>query len=182
MMLDADAVFAAAIARAGTAASCASGAQKSGAATSRPRNACRHHADDLERRAADEHGPSEHVRIAIEVAGPALVAQHDRPDCRLTLVVGGASARPITGSTPTTWKKLPVTSDDRHHPAVDAQIDVGHRRIGVGEDAGLPCATPRTRARERRSIAIGQPRPFDGVHLGRCRGPRRRGTGTCSGW
>ena len=50
----------------------------------------RHHADDLERRAVDEHGPSEHVRIAIEVAIPALVAQHDHRIAAGPLVIGGA--------------------------------------------------------------------------------------------
>ena len=58
-------------------ASCDSGAQKSGAPTVEAAETGRHDADDLEGRAADEHGPSQHVRIAIEAAIPALVAQHD---------------------------------------------------------------------------------------------------------
>ena len=146
-------------------ASCGSGAQKSGCADLEAAEPRRHHADDLERRAADEHGPSQHVRIAVEVAGPAPVAQHD-DRIAARLVVGGREGASHHGIDADDLEEVAGDQRHRHHPAIDAEIDVGQRRIGVGEDAGLPAQGLELRARERRSIAVGQPRPFDGVHLG----------------
>ena len=120
-------------------ARCESGAQKSGALDLEAAEPGRHHADDLERRAVDEHGPSQHVRIAIEAALPALVAQHDRPDCRqLRLVIGGAERAPHHRIHVDHLEEVARDEGDRHHPAVDTQIDVVHRRVGVREDARFP--------------------------------------------
>ena len=124
----------------------------------------RHHADDLERLAADEHGPSQHVRIAVELAGPAPVAQHDDP-MAARLVVGGREGASHHRIDPDDLEEVAGDERRRHHPAIDAEIDVGHRRIGAGEDAGLPAQRLERRARERRLIAVGQPALFDGVHL-----------------
>ena len=61
-----------------------------------------------------------------------------------------------------------TAADERHghDPPVNTQIDVGQRRIGIGEDPGFSTQRLELRARQERSITIGQPRPFDPVHLG----------------
>ena len=43
---------------------------------------------------------------------------------------------------------------------------LGHGRVGVGEDARFRSHRFETRTREERAVAVGQPRPLDGVHLG----------------
>ena len=140
-----DAVFAAAIARPELRELRRVAPRSRARSTSRPRKPRRHDADDLERRAVDEHGPSEHVRIAIEAALPPLVAQHDHRVAARPLVIGRSRARvPSPASTPSDLEEIPGDERHRHHPAVDPQIDVGQRRIGIGEDAASRVAAPRT--------------------------------------
>ena len=86
----------------------------------------RHDADDLERRAVDEHGPSQHVRIAIEAAIPALVAQHDHGIAARPLVIRGTEGASHHGIDAHDLEEIAGDERDRHHPAVDAQVDVGH--------------------------------------------------------
>ena len=95
----------------------------------------RHHADNLVRRAGDEHGPSEHVRIAIEVALPSLVAQHDHGIAAGAIVIGGAERPPHRRVHAHDIEEAGRHEVDRHHPAVDPQIDLGQRRVGVRKDA-----------------------------------------------
>ena len=69
----------------------------------------RHHADDFVWRAGDEHRASDHVGIAVELAPPSLVAQHEDGVAACAVIVGSVSARPMIGFTRTTRKKLADT-------------------------------------------------------------------------
>jgi hypothetical protein len=55
---------------------------------------------------------------------------------------------------------------DRHHPPVDPQIDVVHRRVGLGEDVRVRSQRVETPASEFRQVAVRLLRAFDGVDLG----------------
>ncbi len=163
--------------RARTRRGCDSGAQKSGRADLEAAEALRHHADDLVRRAGDEHGASDHVRVALEVALANPCRSARSPDCRRhDRRQRGRSARPITGLTSTTSKKLPDTSLTAIiRPSTRRSISFT-RRVGIGEDAGFRSHRFETRTREQRDVAIGLRRPLDGVHLGDVRAPCRCGT------
>ena len=125
----------------------------------------RHHADNLERRAADEHRPSQHVWIAIEVALPSRVAQHEHGIAARAIVIGRAQRSTHDRVHGHGVKETARHQVDRHHPAVNPQIELVHRRIGACEDVRFLAQRFETRAGERRGIIIGLLRPFDGVHL-----------------
>ena len=60
-----------------------------------------------------------------------------------------------------------VAGDERaeHHAPVDAAVDVGQLRVGVGEDVGLATERVELRARETLALAVGGSRPLHGEHL-----------------
>ena len=135
----------------------------------------RHDADDLERQAVDDHGASQHVRIAIEAAGPPLVAQHNHRVAARSLVIRRSERPPQDAPDADDLEEISRDERDCHHLSVNAQVDVVQRRIGIGEDAGLLSKGLKLRTRQERSIAIG-PRPFDAVHradVGHCVNPEQ---------
>ena len=78
-----------------------------------------------------------------------LIAQHDDRRCRRPRSSSaGPSARPMRALHADDLEEVAGDERDGHHPAVDAQIDVGHRRVGVGEDARLRAQRVELRARE----------------------------------
>ena len=127
-----------------------SGAQKSGALTSRPRN------------------PSGITPI---ISNGAPVTSTVRPStsgsrlkwrCHplsLSTITGlpparsssaGLNARPITGLHADDIEEAARHEVDRHHPAVDTQIDLGQRRVGVRKDARFRTQRFETRTGEQR--------------------------------
>ena len=88
----------------------ASGAQKSGEADREPSKARRHDPDDLERGVVHQDRAIEDGRIGREVPRPATMAEHDDRTAAGSSS-DGVSVRPRAAVTPSTWKKLPVTSE-----------------------------------------------------------------------
>ena len=94
----------------------------------------RHHSDDLVWRAGDEHRASNHVGIAVELALPSLVAQHEDGVAACAIIVGSAERASHDRVHAHDTEEARRHEIDRHHPPIDPQIDFVHRRVGLGED------------------------------------------------
>ena len=108
----------------------------------------RHHADDLVWRAADEHRASNHVGIAVEVALPSRVAQHEDGVAAGAIVVGSAERASHDRVHAHDAEEARGHEIDRHHPPVDPQIDLVQLRVGLGEDVRFRSQRFETPARE----------------------------------
>ena len=103
------------------------------------------------------------------MALPSLVAQHDHGIAAGAIVIGGAERPAHHRVHAHDIEEAARHEVDRHHPAVDTQIDLGQRRVGVRKDARFRTQRFETRTGEQRALAVCLPRPLDGVHLGNVR-------------
>ena len=108
----------------------------------------RHHPDNLVGRAGNEHRASNHVGIAVEMALPSLVAQHEDGVPAGAIIVGSVERASHDRRHADDAEEARGHEIDRHHPPVDAQIHLIQIRVGVGEDVGFRSQCFETLARE----------------------------------
>ena len=104
--------------------------------------------------ARDQHGPFEHLRIAIEVPMPSLVAQHDHRVARF--IVGRRQRAAHHGCDPDDLEEIARHQRSVHDPAIDADVDVADSGVGVSEDARLSAQRFELRTCELRLLATRQ--------------------------
>ncbi len=108
-----------------------------GRSDAEPPKAVGHDADDLVRRAVDDHAATDHGRIASEQLVPSDVTQHDHRPAGKPLVVSRHQRAPERGLDPQHLEEVPGDEgcDSRDGPRC-ASVPRQHRE-GISEDAGL---------------------------------------------
>ena len=99
--------------------------------------AVRHDADDFGRDPVDEHAAAQHRRVTRELPVPTLVTEHHHRLPLGPLIVAGEQRPSQRGLDAEDLEEVAGNQRAGHHPAIDAAVEIGQLRIGVGKDVRL---------------------------------------------